>query len=233
MPVRKLRSDSNPRDLAQTLADQHPRMLSPSIVSSEQLERLVSRLVSHRQSLDARKRESQASQRQEPLVESDEEADDFAPPSPPTQTTTSASNLGNEAVPPRSRRIPIPEDALSSLSTRPGASLPRKPPPPEDDALASLLSLPSSRAHPPKGGENLPSKSSSLPSDTEAVDPSPFSAAGGMGSSSDLPSAPPLAARGGGAGVERPASEGSLELEELSDDDKRQPSLQPDEDLNK
>eukprot|EP00966_Prymnesium_polylepis_P283356 6547140-Prymnesium_polylepis.1 len=40
MPVRNVRPDSNAGDVAQRLAEQHPSLLGPNIVSSDQLERL-------------------------------------------------------------------------------------------------------------------------------------------------------------------------------------------------
>ena len=49
MPIRGLRADSNPASLAQEVVRAHPSLLAPHLVSGSQIERLLKRLVEHKQ----------------------------------------------------------------------------------------------------------------------------------------------------------------------------------------
>ena len=49
MPVRRLHAQSDPKVIAKALAEAHPSLLAPHIVSLSQLERLIGKLVEHKQ----------------------------------------------------------------------------------------------------------------------------------------------------------------------------------------
>ena len=49
MPVRRLHADSDPVDVAEAIVQAHPSLLSPNLVSAAQVERLIGRLVEHKQ----------------------------------------------------------------------------------------------------------------------------------------------------------------------------------------
>ncbi|KAL1495962.1 hypothetical protein AB1Y20_014603 [Prymnesium parvum] len=150
MPVRNLRSDSNAKELAQKLAEQHPNLLDPSIVSAEQLERLTAKLVQHKQIRQLKKQQEHEQRVRQALLsdESDEEAGKAAPSVPASNSHAAPDPAGSE----RSTR-PLPEgDSLArmmpSMRTAPPSeahALPssrRGAPPPEEDALSSLSTQP-------------------------------------------------------------------------------------------
>ena len=47
MPVREVQADSDIAELTDRLAEAHPTLLAPHVVSQEQLQRLVAKLIAH------------------------------------------------------------------------------------------------------------------------------------------------------------------------------------------
>ena len=47
MPVRNLEASSDPRSVAETIVAAHPNLLAPNLVSKNQVERLIRKLVEH------------------------------------------------------------------------------------------------------------------------------------------------------------------------------------------
>lgn len=168
MPVRNVHGDSDAKEIAKKLAQQHPNLLGPSMVSSEQLERLADKFIQHKKMLEIKRKQEHEAQVRKALMDDDSDDDpepvvrhDLKQPLSrgrgPDSGTTSAfrrqtcdsdAHLASTAPPSRHTPQFQEDDALASLV--PQRKAPSALAQPEDDALSSLLSrpAPSSRLTP-------------------------------------------------------------------------------------
>ena len=89
MPVRQLDASSDVAAAAQQLIDAHPSLLAPHLVSGEQIERLVRKLVNHKiaqQEAHAAQHRDELQRMRRPVKPPPEEEDHWSPVKPPTAT---------------------------------------------------------------------------------------------------------------------------------------------------
>ncbi len=143
MPVRRVHADADPSELVDQLAEAHPNMLGPHVVTPEQLRRLVTKLIEQKKMERLEEEQKRQQQMREELIAEDLSEEDSPPrtaaamppsrapapvraPAPLTESRAAVAPSASTAMPARAARSAGPLDALDSLDTLTAA---RKPAP--------------------------------------------------------------------------------------------------------